>query len=197
MNTLNNTFNTSNNIISECYKNINNNLKTKLNNIDKNRNNEIINNNMKIKEESFSPSKKRIIYSNSISHNYFNINKVINNNLGNKNNRGSVISKSNASKNNISNYGSILTLNNLILTTQVREEKNNTIIEIGSKVLLSGELFFWKDIIISTNGLKNSLRKEKDDHVFFGVKNISNNSGEPFNDLITNFFYQEEDSNLI
>lgn len=59
MNTLNNTFNTSNNILSECYKNINNNLNTKLNNIDKNSNNEIINNNIKIKEESFSPSKKK------------------------------------------------------------------------------------------------------------------------------------------
>ena len=199
MNTLNNTFNTNYNIISECVQNINNNLNTKLNNIniDKNNNNEIKSNNIKIKKESFSPSKKRIIYSNSISHNYFNINKAINNNLGNKNNRGSVISKSNASKNNMSNYGSILTLNNLILTTQFPEEKNNTTIEIGSKLLLSGELFFWKDVIISTNGLKNSLRKEKDDHVFFGVKNISNNSGEPFNDLITNFFYQEEDSNLI
>ena len=63
--------------------------------------------------------------------------------------------------------------------------------------MLSGELFFWKEIIISSNGIKTSLRKEKDEHVFFGVKNILNKSGEPYNDLIINFFYHDEDTDLL
>ena len=64
---------------------------------------------------------------------------------------------------------------------------------MGCKLLLSGELFFWKEIIISINGIKNSLSKEKNDHVFFGIKNILNNSNESYNDLILNYFYKEED----
>ena len=83
----------------------------------------------------------------------------------------------------------------MILINQNQEEKNNEI--IGSKLLLSGELIFWKDIIISSNGIKNSLRKEKDDHVYFGIKNITNKSGEPFNDLLINFLYQQEDSDFV
>lgn len=202
-NTLNNTNNTSNNNLINDSNSNSNNIKTINNNININLNNNIENNinntnrknNIKniIPKEPFIPSKKRIIYSNSISNNYFNINKAINNKESKKN-LGSIFSKGNASKNNISNYGSILTLNNLVLTNQNQEEKN---IEMCSKLLLSGELFFWKEIIISSNGIKHSLRKEKDDHVFFGVKNISKISGEPYNDLIINFLYREVDSNLI
>ena len=197
MNTLSNTFNTTNNnIIIASINNINNNLKYNLNtNVEEKSNNEN-KNIIKLQKDSFTPSKKRIIYSNSISHKYFNINKAINNNFETKNNLGSIISKSKASKNNMSNHGSILTLNNLILTSQIPEEKIS-FNEKGSKILLSGELFFWKDIIMTSNGIKNSLRKEKDDHVYFGIKNIPDNSGEPYNDLIVNFIYQEEDSKLI
>jgi hypothetical protein len=35
---------------------------------------------------------------------------------------------------------------------------------------MTGELFFYKELIIQTNGLKQSRRKEKDEHVFFGLK---------------------------
>ena len=68
---------------------------------------------------------------------------------------------------------------------------------MGSKLLLSGELFFWKEIILQTNGLKNSLRKDKDDHVFFGLKNKSNYAGVMYNDLIINFFWHQEDIDII
>lgn len=88
---------------------------------------------------------------------------------------------------------SIITLNSLHLN-QLQEE---TITEMGSKLLLSGELFFWKDIIIETFGMKNSLRKEKDEHVFFGIKNKTNYSGMTYNDLIINFFWQNEDKEMI
>ena len=124
------------------------------------------------------------------------MNKIFNTTLDVKKLANSLISKSNASKNNKSN-NTIITLNDLILINQSQnqEEKNNEI--IGSKLLLSGELFFWKEIIISSNGIKTSLRKEKDEHVFFGVKNILNKSGEPYNDLIINFFYHDEDTDLL
>ena len=186
----NNTNNTSNNLlILDDSSNINVN-----NNITNGRN---INTDIDLKT-SFSPSKKKVIYSNSISNNQ-NMNKIFNTTLDVKKLANSLISKSNASKNNKSNNtnNTILTLNDLILINQNQnqEEKNNEI--IGSKLLLSGELFFWKEIIISSNGIKTSLRKEKDEHVFFGVKNILNKSGEPYNDLIINFFYHDEDTDLL
>ena len=191
VNTIINTNNSRNNIIDRNSDNINNKINN--NNINNNINKENI-----LKDEpkiSFSPSKKRIIYSNSISHNHFNINKMINNNSLERNKSlNSRFSKSNASKNNISNKGSILTLNNLILINQNQEEKRN---ELGSKLLLSGELFFWKDIIITSNGIKNSLKTDKNDHVSFGIKIISNKSGEPYNDFLINFFYHQNDAKLI
>ena len=62
MNTKDNTNNTSNNnILNDIISNINSNIENKKNNIQK----------------PISPLKKRIIYSNSISHNHFNINKLI------------------------------------------------------------------------------------------------------------------------
>ena len=215
LNNVNNTLNNTNNILnnSNNSNNINNILNT-TNNITNNNilienlsNKNIINNNFNnnksvekaknYKIPNLTPLKKRIIYSNSISHNYMNIKKAINNNFESKKNFGSIISKSKKSRNNISNNGSILTLNNLILTNQIQNTQEEKINEIGSKLLVSGELIFWKELIISTNGIKYSLRKEKNDHVFFGVKNILNKAGESYNDLIINFFYQDQDKNII
>ena len=105
-----------------------------------------------------------------------------------------MISKKNSKLKENSNKDTILTLNDLILINQNQEEK---VTEMGSKLLLSGELFFWKEIIIQTNGIKNSLRKEKDDHVFFGIKNKSNYAGAMFNDLIINFFWHQEDVDIV
>ena len=172
--TLNITNNTSNNnIIDETYNNFNNNENKIKNKIQK----EIL----------FSSSRNGIIFSKCISNN--------NNNIESKKMSESLISKSNIS-NHTSNKGTIFTLNDLILINQNQEEEKDY--EIGSKLLLSGELFFYKEIIISTNGIKNSLRKEKkDDHVFFGLKNILNSYNDSYNDLIINFFYQKEDSDLI
>ncbi len=69
--------------------------------------------------------------------------------------------------------------------------------EIGSKLLLLGELFFWKEIIMQINGIKNSLRKDKDDHVFFGIKNKTNYAGIMYNDFIINYFWNQEDEDII
>ena len=162
---------------------------TLLNNI----NNNIMTDNSNIKEINnkflSSPTiKKKGIYNTTISNSYIQLNR---NNLETKKYSNSLISKNEQINKAISNKGTILTLNDLILINQENDEKNMH--EIGCKLLLSGELFFWKEIIITTNGIKNSLRKEKSDHVFFGIKNILNHSNESYNDLILNYFCQEED----
>ena len=130
--------------------------------------------------------------------NYKNNNKLPNNKKfsdSSKNLSQSNISKINNKncKESNTNKDTVLTLNDLILI-QNQEEKY---VEIGPKLLLSGELFFWKEIILQTNGIKNSLRKEKDEHVFFGLKNKSNLAGVMYNDLIINFFRHQDDVDMI
>ena len=149
--------------------NTNNNIMTDNNNSINKINNKIM----------LSPSKKRGICNTSILNNCIHLNK---NNLEIKKYSNSSIFKNEQINKNSSYKGTILTLNDLILINQNHEEKN--IHEMGCKLLLSGELFFWKEIIISINGIKNSLSKEKNDHVFFGIKNILNNSNESYYDLI-------------
>jgi len=157
-------------------------------------------------KDSNSPKKNKDNCDPNLSNNHINLNKIINNNSSKnvttnlfmearKQSSSSMISKKNSKiyKEN-SNMDTILTLNDLVLINQNQEEKVN---EMGSKLLLSGELFFWKEIIIQTNGIKNSLRKEKDDHVFFGIKNKSNYAGAMFNDLIINFFWHQEDVDIV
>ena len=142
---------------------------------------------------------------NYYSNTHMNINKIINNNNSSKNNikncetikniSFSSVSKVNKSNNkdSSSNKGTVLTLNDLVLISQNPEEKPR---ETGSKLLLSGELFFWKEIILQTNGIKNSLRKEKDDHVFFGLKNKTNYPYALYNDLFINFFWSQDDAEI-
>jgi len=84
---------------------------------------------------------------------------------------------------------SALTLNDLELNVKSQDE----IQENGSKLLMTGELFFYKELIIQTNGLKQSRRKEKDEHVFFGLKKKKNSSlCFRYNDFIINYVPSEE-----
>ena len=163
----------------------------------------------------FCNEKNKLHLSNIIPDSHININKVLNNNnnMNNTNINNSNIHNSNIViyqdlKRNLSSSmiinnnrnvikesnskGTILTLNDLVLNNQ-----NQEICVMGSKLLLSGELFFWKEIIIQTNGIKNSLRKEKDDHVYFGIKNKMNYAGAFYNDLIINYFCHPEDVEMI
>ena len=150
-------------------------------------------------------AKKNNNYTHILPNIHMNINNKIphnsnksNNNLAKKNMSTGNISKINAksAKDLMSNKGTILTLNDLVLINQNQEE-DIKVNEIGSKLLLSGELFFWKEIVLRTNGIKNSLRKEKDDHVFFGLKNALNYAGKMYNDIIINFFWHQEDDEII
>ena len=84
---------------------------------------------------------------------------------------------------------SVITLNDLALTLKNTDE----IHENGSKLLISGELLFYKEIIIQTYGLKNTRRKQSDDHVYFGLKNQKNPSScFHYNDIIINYVSCEQ-----
>ena len=84
---------------------------------------------------------------------------------------------------------SVITLNDLVLNLKNTDE----IHENGSKLLISGELLFYKEIIIQTYGLKNTRRKQSDDHVYFGLKNQKNPSScFNYNDIIINYVPCEE-----
>ena len=56
-----------------------------------------------------------------------------------------------------------------------------------SKLLLTGDLFFNKEIIINENGMINSKRNKKDGYTVFGLKNSVDVSGKLNNDFIINF----------
>jgi len=63
----------------------------------------------------------------------------------------------------------------------------------GPKILLSGELFFGKEIIITTNGMVNGLREKNDGLAFFGLKNITDYRGTYYNDFVINYQIEEEE----
>ena len=67
---------------------------------------------------------------------------------------------------------------------------NNTI--SSGKLLLTGNLFFNKELIITQNGLVNSLRKRIDGQTFFGTSNAKDYTGTYYNDFILNL--PEEDN---
>ena len=80
--------------------------------------------------------------------------------------------------------GSSLSIHNLNLCIN---NNSSSHIEAGSKLLLSGELFFYKEIILTIHGLKESLRKKTDDIVFFGLKKCVDYRGNSYNDFIINY----------
>ena len=67
---------------------------------------------------------------------------------------------------------------------------NNSI--SSGKLLLTGNLFFNKELIITQNGLVNSLRKRIDGQTFFGTSNAKDYTGTFYNDFVVNL--PEEDN---
>ena len=55
-----------------------------------------------------------------------------------------------------------------------------------NKLLLTGEIFFNKELIIEHNGLRNGLRKKNDSKVFFGISDIKDYTGTNYNDFLLN-----------
>ena len=56
----------------------------------------------------------------------------------------------------------------------------------AKKLLLTGELFFNKELIITHYGLINSRRKKNDNQTFFGITEGNDYTGTPYNDFIIN-----------
>ena len=63
------------------------------------------------------------------------------------------------------------------------------------KLLLSGSLFFDKEIIITNKGMVNGLRNKEDGQVFFGLKNTKDYTGTYYNDFVLNFQYNSNEIN--
>ena len=62
----------------------------------------------------------------------------------------------------------------------------SSVLETTNKLLLTGDLFFNKELIIDHLGLKDSLRKKKDSKIFFGISNSKDYTGTFYNDFIIN-----------
>ena len=110
-------------------------------------------------------------------------NKVINNNIINNN----IIKITN--NNNFLNmtqkdfgYISFCAQSNLnksnISSNKIIKPKN---------LILSGNLFFGKNIKITQNGMENSLRNKNEFPIYFGTEAIVDKNGIPYNDFIVNY----------
>lgn len=75
-------------------------------------------------------------------------------------------------------------------------EKSEEIPSPSNKLLLTGPLFFNKDLIIDQQGLKNGLRKKNDSKVFFGLTEVKDYTGTYYNDFIVNTYERGGKSNL-
>lgn len=66
-------------------------------------------------------------------------------------------------------------------------DANGSPIASSNKLLLTGELFFNKEILIDKTGMVHGLRSKKDGQTFFGLSNIKDYTGTFYNDFIINF----------
>ena len=76
----------------------------------------------------------------------------------------------------------IITISDISFISENNEKK-----EHYSKLLLTGDLFYNKEIIINESGMVNSKRNKKDGYAVFGLNNSVDISGKLNNDFIINF----------
>ena len=74
----------------------------------------------------------------------------------------------------------------------ISENNNGKKMENNSKLLLSGDLFFGKTIIINDCGMINSKRNKQDGYTVFGLTNSVDISGNLNSDFIINFKRDKE-----
>ena len=55
-----------------------------------------------------------------------------------------------------------------------------------NKILLSGELFYFKEVLMDSIGIKNSLRNKDDSKAFFGISDVRDHNDNCYNDFIIN-----------
>ena len=101
-----------------------------------------------------------------------------------KNDKSSKISNHSKKKEN-NLFSSLISFSNFPIQS-IRNEKEDIGI-IGPKLLCSGELFFEKEIIITSEGMIDGLRKKKDCQTFFGIKDTTDYKGIYYNDFIINY----------
>ena len=110
------------------------------------------------------------------------IHKIINNNIT-KNLRTTktvICNRDNEKKD-------VISLSDLSFISEINEKEN------FSKLLLTGDLFFNKEIIINECGMINSKRNKKDGYTVFGLKNTLDITGKLNNDFIINFKKDEDE----
>ena len=83
----------------------------------------------------------------------------------------------------IKNNNTVISISNISFISENQEKKK----ENFSKLLLTGDLFYGKEIIITDTGMIGSKRKKKDGFTVFGLKNSVDHSGHLNNDFIINF----------
>ncbi len=103
------------------------------------------------------------------------IHKIINNNDNTKNLRTTKTVNKDNDKNDV------ISISDLSFISEKNEKDN------FSKLLLTGDLFFNKEIIINDSGMRNSKRNKKDGYTVFGLRNTVDISGQLNNDFIINF----------
>ena len=151
------------------YSQMNNNQNTSLNN--NQYNNSKSNNNSKMDEED---EKKSATFHKS--------NQSFHNNGNNYMNEDKKINKTCILKKcEIKN--SIISMSDMTFISEKQEKKE----ENYSKLLLTGDLFFGKEIIITDSGMINGKRNKKDGFTVFGLKNTKDCSGQLNNDFLLNF----------
>ena len=67
----------------------------------------------------------------------------------------------------------------------------------SNKLLLRGNLFFNKELIITQNGLINSLRKKTDGQTYFGVSDLKDYTGTFYNDFILNITEEKNENEIV
>ena len=125
---------------------------------------------------------------NNISNNNNDTN--INNNNSNEHIKNTETNNSKTNSNN-KNKDSFLSFSNF----PISPPQESICIPKELKLILSGSLFFDKEIIITNKGMLNGLRNKEDGQVFFGLKNTKDYTGAYYNDFVLNFQYNSNEIN--
>ena len=118
---------------------------------------------------------------NDVLLSYYKNQKSSNNNNNFNNTCGKVMINNNLS---IVNHG------NSFLTSLLNESKNDISfikdIENRKKLILSGDLFFGNKVKITPNGIENKMTKRKERSTVFGIEDLYDFKGNPYNDYLIN-----------
>jgi hypothetical protein len=146
--------------------------------------------------------KRNMIHINDKSSNNFyniiNIEKISNNqNIAipcyyNNNNK-----QNNPKKNSLSLIKKNNSLMSSFVNTSNIKNYSSEIMDINKrkKLILSGELFFGKKIYLTPNGIDNKRLKRNERSTYFGIKNLYDFRGNPYNDYLINFHVDQNNIN--